>query len=663
MLDTLNRLWPSTKIIHGKPRHPQSQGSVESANKRVENILTSLLDNQHSNWVSELEKVAYMKNTTVHSVCKHSPYRILYNRDPPKGLRDFNFPEELHPSIDSVEDLKALNSDFDNEPDDQLENNLEYHSAKVTMNQEAYETGLDQYDIEMRIDGKSLGARVYTLPEITSCQVCNLSIGEERLFCDVCKSIGHKHCFNTVSPLRGQSHKHAFCMKLQCKSNFQQKKTQLAVQRAQKLQADKMLINTALRLPPLSIGDNVRVPIPKVDKGKLGPNHILGVITKVSNNSYRIGTKKGTLARNYSRGEIEHWTDSSYISVQDIPTTEIKMHTIANLLSQGTKNKCLCRGNCATKHCPCKMRGYYCTSGSHPKSNSNCKNSDNKNTLLESHKLKSKVTPPIRKKSPKKSHSFSIPFDDVIDSNIAQKDAHRCSPSIQLGEITDLAPSFLQLETLCVEWGGDYKDTQLVNTCPIDNYITLISLHINPIRSAFRYLQTKMSNELSDFFTKIQLGKFDSLRYWLSKEMNIQENYFAIDFYGSEYTMVKHLTNIGISCMKYKYQMKCTGCSQKISKVVNITTFNKFTNNCQATIESKMTSLLCKICKRQNDVIQLQGDSIQLSPLIILELGNLKVLEENIEKKIQLVHQKKHQYFQLLGYTLSGQKYFNTLSL
>ena len=80
---------------------------------RVENILTSLLDNfQHSNWVSELEKVAYMKNTTVHSVCKNCPYRILYNRDPPKGLRDFNLPEELHHSIDSVEDFNALIPDL-----------------------------------------------------------------------------------------------------------------------------------------------------------------------------------------------------------------------------------------------------------------------------------------------------------------------------------------------------------------------------------------------------------------------------------------------------------------------------------------------------------------------------------------------------------------------
>ena len=126
----------------------------------------------------------------------------------------------------------------------------------------------------------------------TSCQVCNLSIGEEKLFCDRCSSIGHKHCFSTLSPLKGQSRKHTFCKKLQCTGELQRKKTQLAVQRAQKNQADKILLNTALRLPPLSVGNNVSVPIPKVDKGKLGTNHILGVITKVSNNSYCIGTEK-----------------------------------------------------------------------------------------------------------------------------------------------------------------------------------------------------------------------------------------------------------------------------------------------------------------------------------------------------------------------------------
>ena len=133
----------------------------------------------------------------------------------------------------------------------------------------------------MNIDAKSLGESVYTLPDSTTCKVCKLSVGGERVFCDGCSLIGHKHCFNTLSPLRGQSRKYTYCKKLQCTGKLQHKQTQLAVQRAQKVQTDKMLLNTALTLPPQSIGDNVRVPIPKVDKGKLGPNHILGVITSV----------------------------------------------------------------------------------------------------------------------------------------------------------------------------------------------------------------------------------------------------------------------------------------------------------------------------------------------------------------------------------------------
>ena len=64
--------------------------------------------------------------------------------------------------------------------------NLESHSATTMMNQEAYETESDpdEYDIEMNIYAKSLGASIYTFPENTPCQVCNLSIGEEKLFCD-----------------------------------------------------------------------------------------------------------------------------------------------------------------------------------------------------------------------------------------------------------------------------------------------------------------------------------------------------------------------------------------------------------------------------------------------------------------------------------------------
>ena len=41
MIESLQYMWPELKIVHGKPRHSQSQGRVERANQDVENMPTT----------------------------------------------------------------------------------------------------------------------------------------------------------------------------------------------------------------------------------------------------------------------------------------------------------------------------------------------------------------------------------------------------------------------------------------------------------------------------------------------------------------------------------------------------------------------------------------------------------------------------------------------
>ena len=43
----LKKLWPELRLVHGKPRHPQSQGSVERANSDIKDMLISLDVRQH----------------------------------------------------------------------------------------------------------------------------------------------------------------------------------------------------------------------------------------------------------------------------------------------------------------------------------------------------------------------------------------------------------------------------------------------------------------------------------------------------------------------------------------------------------------------------------------------------------------------------------------
>ena len=50
-----------------------------------------------------------------------------------------------------------------------------------------------------------------------------------------------------------------------------------------------------------TVGDNVAVPIPSVDRGRGDPRNILGVILTVENGQYTIGFPSGILKGKYSR--------------------------------------------------------------------------------------------------------------------------------------------------------------------------------------------------------------------------------------------------------------------------------------------------------------------------------------------------------------------------
>ena len=39
LLSTLAEKWPPLKVVHGKPRHPKSQGAVERANRYIKDAL------------------------------------------------------------------------------------------------------------------------------------------------------------------------------------------------------------------------------------------------------------------------------------------------------------------------------------------------------------------------------------------------------------------------------------------------------------------------------------------------------------------------------------------------------------------------------------------------------------------------------------------------
>ena len=55
IVDEVIKKWPGLKMVHGKPRHSQSQGSVERANRDIENLLACWqAENDSTNWAQAL---------------------------------------------------------------------------------------------------------------------------------------------------------------------------------------------------------------------------------------------------------------------------------------------------------------------------------------------------------------------------------------------------------------------------------------------------------------------------------------------------------------------------------------------------------------------------------------------------------------------------------
>ena len=81
IINDLKRLWPNMKIINGRPRHPQSQGSVERGNQTLKNKLSAWLhDNQRSDWTFGLKFVIHNINTSESGATKYTPYSMVWHK-------------------------------------------------------------------------------------------------------------------------------------------------------------------------------------------------------------------------------------------------------------------------------------------------------------------------------------------------------------------------------------------------------------------------------------------------------------------------------------------------------------------------------------------------------------------------------------------------------
>jgi hypothetical protein len=59
-MSQLKDLWPECKVVHGKPRHPQSHGSVERVNADIKDMtVTWMRENSCKDWLVGIKFVQF----------------------------------------------------------------------------------------------------------------------------------------------------------------------------------------------------------------------------------------------------------------------------------------------------------------------------------------------------------------------------------------------------------------------------------------------------------------------------------------------------------------------------------------------------------------------------------------------------------------------------
>ncbi|XP_026467840.1 KRAB-A domain-containing protein 2-like [Ctenocephalides felis] len=264
IIEELAIMWDGMKIIHGKPRHSQSQGSVERANQDVQDMLTTwLITNQTTKWSEGLKYVQLMKNRAY----QKSPYEAMFGSKMKLGLKTSNLPKDSIQEVETEEELETLIQ--------------EVHIASSLHSRVSDTLDTEAEDDKIKYENNEI-------------------------------------------------------LELDCI-----------------LSDHKKLIDDA-RKKATVIGDNVRVSIPDIDRGKTDPKNLICIVLSKDNNIdlYKLGAEEGVLKQAYSRNEFVV-CEQQFLSWEEISQDVQKsLREIVGQQSltggQGFK-KCTCKGGCKSR--------------------------------------------------------------------------------------------------------------------------------------------------------------------------------------------------------------------------------------------------------------------------------------------------------------------------
>ena len=370
-------------MVNGKPRHSQSQGSVERANRDIENLLACWqAENNSTNWSKALNIIQFQKNSKWHKGINREPYMALFGRQPAFGLKGLNLPDEVIDGMETEEQLieaLGLESSAEVEMEEEVteevvqnEQNIDVVTVPADFQMQSLENipfiiqqDASEVTEESDVDNGNDIIEDLNNSSMEGCVACsNLFLRPtSEGSCSSCQSPCHTRCLQ-VSIVAQDT--------LVCSLCYQKEvmdRERRGTKRKQEQQAAAMLVKSARRYKQASVGDSVMVHLPEVDRGRCEFPNVHAVVVEVNEaGMYKLGTKQGLLKGVYSRNQFEPLPEPLLLVTDVDKETEIALRSAANKQAQGGGQgfvKCGCVKTCQANNCKCKKNNQFCNSRCH----------------------------------------------------------------------------------------------------------------------------------------------------------------------------------------------------------------------------------------------------------------------------------------------------------
>ncbi|KAG1682661.1 KRAB-A domain-containing protein 2 [Nymphon striatum] len=289
VISELKELWTGLLLVHGKPRHPQSQGSVERANSDIKDMLCAWMsENKTTDWSVGIRFVQFMKNSSYSASIKQSPYSALFGIEAKVGLSSTSLPHDILHKLQSEDDLLNV-----------VDSPHSADSADLPTSQPAGQPTTDSADLPT--------SQPTDQPTSDSADQPTSDSTDQ----PTSDSTDQPTSQPTDQPTSNSAD-------LPNSQNINRKRK--LAREAQHQQAERMVKRSKVVMKAGVVGDNVAVPIPSVDRGRGDPRNIIGVIVEVSDSEqYSIACPAGVLNGKYSRNQFD-LCPQKLLTLSDIKT-------------------------------------------------------------------------------------------------------------------------------------------------------------------------------------------------------------------------------------------------------------------------------------------------------------------------------------------------------